>query len=68
MKPRVSEHPKCEDLVVAFKVQTTEGLFRIGVRTHLRFLKELLHTIFKLRYVKFHVVLKSFPDIPNCVL
>ena len=68
MKPRVSDHPKCEDLVVAFKVQTTEGLFRIGVRTHLRFLKELLYTIFKLRYVKFLAVLKSFPDIPNCVL
>lgn len=32
------------------------------------FFKELLHTIFKLRYVKFHVVLKSFPDFPNCVL
>lgn len=47
---------------------SNHSLFRIGVRTHLRFLKELLHTIFKLRYVKFHVVLKSFSDIPNCVV
>lgn len=39
-----------------------------GSYTSTRFLKELLHTIFKLRYMKFRVVLKSFSDTPNCVV
>ena len=35
VEPHVSDHPKCEDLLVAYENRIAGGFFREEVRTHL---------------------------------
>ena len=64
VKPSVSDHPKCKDLVVAYgrwaftRIETQEASSKKRPG-HIYFIEDnLLHAISKSRYVYFHVVTK----------
>ena len=63
-EPPVNDHPKCEDLVVAYGRSSLTRIEPQGFSSekksgHMYFKEEnLLHAISKLRHVQFHVVAK----------
>ena len=59
VKPSVSDYPKCEDLVVAYKKSAIGRPFLEEDQIHIHFKENLQRTIPNLRYVQFHVVSKS---------